>query len=196
MNILISHGADILVILASLGAMAYCMVLSRRLSRLTSFDKGLGSAIAVMSSQVDEMRQALREAKAGSDGAGRQLDDLVTQAREISSELEMMIAACHDFAEEAIEVQGAPDPAPARHLDMLDIPEDADGDDLAASAPSGARRAAGLMATRATTPVFGSRRTAGARADTSGIAPSTAPGTAPAGASVEPLFRHRSPVAG
>lgn len=109
MTFILSYGADILIIFASLGAMAYCMVLSRRLSRLTSFDKGLGGAIAVMSSQVDEMKAALREAKSGSDGAGSQLNDLVHQAREISSELEMMIAACHDFAEEAISVQ-APDP--------------------------------------------------------------------------------------
>lgn len=105
MTYVLSYGADILVIIASLGAMIYCMVLSRRLSRLTSFDKGLGSAIAVMSSQVDEMKSALHEAKSGSDGAGAQLTDLVHQAREISSELEMMIAACHDFTEEAIAVQ-------------------------------------------------------------------------------------------
>ena len=108
MTLLLSYGADILVILASLGAMAYCMILSRRLSRLTSFDKGLGSAIAVMSSQVDEMKQALNEAKSGTDGAGAQLSSLVTQAREISSELEMMIAACHDFTEEAIAMQETP----------------------------------------------------------------------------------------
>ena len=108
MAILLTHGADILVILASLGAMGYCIVLSRRLNRLTSFDKGLGGAIAVMSSQVDEMKAALREAKAGSDGAGKQLYELVNQARDISTELEMMIAACHDFAEEAIVAQGLP----------------------------------------------------------------------------------------
>ncbi len=104
MNFILNYGADILVTLGSLGAMAYCMILSRRLSRLTSFDKGLGGAIAVMSSQVDEMKTVLREAKAGSDGAGNQLHDLVHQARDISTELEMMIAACHDFAEEAISV--------------------------------------------------------------------------------------------
>lgn len=108
MTFLLSYGADILMILASLGAMTYCMVLSRRLSRLSSFDKGLGGAIAVMSSQVDEMKAALKEAKSGSEGAGTELGDLVHQAREISSELEMMIAACHDFAEEAISVQVPP----------------------------------------------------------------------------------------
>jgi hypothetical protein len=101
----LSHAADILMIAASLGAAGYCLLLSRRLSRLTSFDKGIGGAIAVMSQQVDEMKAALSDAKAGSDGAGHHLQDLVRQAREISGELEMMIAACHDFAEEAMVVQ-------------------------------------------------------------------------------------------
>ena len=111
----LSHAADILMIAAAAGAAIYCMILSRRLSRLTSFDSGIGGAIAVLSAQVDEMKAALAEAKAGTDGAGSQLRDLIGQAREISGELELMIAACHDFAEEALVVQTAPaaPPAPA-----------------------------------------------------------------------------------
>jgi len=110
MPILLAYAADILMILASGGAAVYCLILSRRLSRLTSFDQGIGGAIAVLSSQVDEMKSALAEAKAGTDGAGQHLNDLVCQARDISGELELMIAACHDFAEEAITVQqGDPD---------------------------------------------------------------------------------------
>jgi methyl-accepting chemotaxis protein len=105
MQNLLNQIADILLVAASLGAAAYCMVLSRRLKKLGSFDKGIGSAIAVLSAQVDEMKTALREAKAGSDGASENLNDLVRQARDISAELEMMIAACHDFAETAIDVQ-------------------------------------------------------------------------------------------
>ncbi|OAN69198.1 hypothetical protein A8B78_04960 [Jannaschia sp. EhC01] len=162
-----SYGADILVILASLGAMAYCMVLSRRLSRLTSFDKGLGGAIAVMSSQVDEMKAALKEAKSGSDGAGNQLNDLVHQAREISSELEMMIAACHDFAEEAISVQApvtvAPEDPPAETPELEIKPEDPQDDSV--------------------TPMFGSRRAAAEKDQ----------GTAP---TPEPLFGRRRSALG
>lgn len=162
MNILLSYGADFLVILASLGAMAYCMILSRRLSRLTSFDKGLGGAIAVMSAQVDEMKAALREAKAGSDGAGSQLNDLVHQAREISSELEMMIAACHDFAEEAISVQ-VPEPRitdtnTVSHVDEV-APDTVEPD----TAPLfGTRRSAAAepAPTATVEPLFGRRKTA------------------------------------
>lgn len=105
MQSLLNQLADVLLAAASLGAAAYCMVLSRRLKKLGSFDKGIGSAIAVLSAQVEEMKAALREAKAGSDSASENLNDLVRQARDISSELEMMIAACHDFAETAIDVQ-------------------------------------------------------------------------------------------
>lgn len=173
MTFILSYGADILIIFASLGAMAYCMILSRRLSRLTSFDKGLGGAIAVMSSQVDEMKAALREAKSGSDGAGNQLTDLVHQAREISSELEMMIAACHDFAEEAISVQ-----APSELL-STEIEEAAD--DALVSAAQEAPKAEDESDV-SVTPMFGSRRAAAERAE-------DAPPVA------EPLFgRRRSAV--
>jgi hypothetical protein len=111
--------ADALMIAASAGAAVYCLVLSRRLSRLTGFDSGIGGAIAVLSVQVEEMKTALAAAKAGSDGAGAHLRELVGQAQQISSELELMIAACHDFAEQAPpEVGGAavapPDRRPAR----------------------------------------------------------------------------------
>jgi flagellar motility protein MotE (MotC chaperone) len=101
--------ADALMIAASAGAAVYCLVLSRRLSRLTGFDSGIGGAIAVLSVQVEEMKTALAAAKAGSDGAGAHLRELVGQAQQISSELELMIAACHDFAEQA---PAAPAPAP------------------------------------------------------------------------------------
>ncbi len=169
MAIFLTYGADILVILASLGAMGYCIVLSRRLNRLTSFDKGLGGAIAVMSSQVDEMKAALREAKAGSDGAGQQLYELVNQARDISTELEMMIAACHDFAEEAIVAQGLPPVTSATA---------AEGD----PEPGTENLAADSEERPDVTPIFGTRR-----------APTLADkGSEPAAPT---LFRHRKSLA-
>jgi hypothetical protein len=152
MLVYLSYAADLLMIAASTGAAIYCLVLSRRLSRLTSFDTGIGGAIAVLSAQVDEMKQALSEAKTGSDGAGRHLQDLVHQAREISGELELMIASCHDFAEEAMVVQGAvpgavpsgngAGAAPVQVGDMGDDPADPAG----AEAMFGSRRATGPTA--------------------------------------------------
>ncbi len=147
MLVYLSYLADLLMIAASAGAAAYCLILSRRLSRLTSFDKGIGGAIAVLSAQVDEMKAALGEAKAGTDGAGLHLQDLVRQARDISGELEMMIAACHDFAEEAIVVQDGPASAPP-------------GDPAAVAATPEAPLPAAVSAVPDPAPIFGTRRQA------------------------------------
>lgn len=147
MMTLVTHAADLLMIAASLGAALYCLILSRRLSRLTSFDTGIGGAIAVLSAQVDEMKSALTEAKAGSDGAGQQLQALVGQAQEISGELELMIAACHDFAEEALTVQAAEvPPKPTLVNKGLQCVDSAPSADTGAP-PDGM------------TPIFGTRRT-------------------------------------
>jgi hypothetical protein len=148
MSIFFAYLADILMILASLGAACYCLILSRRLSRLTSFDKGIGGAIAVLSAQVDDMKSALAEAKAGSDGAGQHLHELVRQARDISGELEMMIAACHDFAEEALTVQG----------DGRTTPDTAAMTSAATPGPTETQDP-GPPAAEMPVPTFGSRRT-------------------------------------
>lgn len=162
MDLLIAHGADLILMAASLGAAVYCMLLSRRLSRLGRFDKGIGGAIAVLSAQVDEMKAALQDAKAGSDGAERQLGDLVRQAREISEELEMMIAACHDV----VETAGAPQPGRDTAI--------ADADD---PTPAPAAPTAGMQPEDADVPVFGSRRMQALEARENGAIP---------------LFRHRA----
>ena len=134
--------ADLLMIAAATGAAIYCAILSQRLSRLSSFDKGIGGAIAVLSAQVDEMKAALGAARIGTDGAGQQLQELIAQARDISGELELMIAACHDFAEQAIVVQGGPSAPAPTHLSVVPAQDDA----LPEVAPQ---------------PVFGSRRAMG-----------------------------------
>lgn len=144
----LSHIADILMIAASAGAAIYCLILSRRLSRLTSFDSGIGGAIAVLSAQVDDMKSALAEAKAETEGAGTHLRDLIGQAREISGELELMIAACHDFAEEALVVQTAPAPA--------DVSVTVDA---AVPAPDAAERPE-IEDSATPVPIFGTRRAA------------------------------------
>ena len=169
MTFLLSYGADLLVLLASLGAMGYCLVLSRRLNRLTSFDKGIGGAIAVMSSQVDEMKAALHQAKAGSDGEGKQLSELVQQARDISTELEMMIAACHDFAEDALAAQA------------LKRPDDERSE---GHGPASEARETPMEEPQTdVTPIFGSRRAKQDAASQSEAEPTA-------------LFRHRKPLAG
>lgn len=143
----LSYAADLLMIAASLGAAIYCLILSRRLTRLTSFDKGIGGAIAVLSAQVDEMKAALAAARTGTEGAGQQLEDLVRQARDISGELELMIASCHDFAEQALVVQttdGPPGPALAAPVVEASVAASVEPD--------------GVQVPEIPTPIFGTRR--------------------------------------
>jgi hypothetical protein len=104
------------------------------------------------------MKTALADAKAGSDGAGRHLSDLVVQARDISGELELMIAACHDFAEEALVVQTGAD-APTAGA----VPPVAQGQALQQTvntvAPEPVAAASGDDdPPTAATPMFGTRR--------------------------------------
>ena len=93
----ISFLADGLLIIAALGASFYCMVLGRRLANFASVDKGLGGAIATLALQVEDMKTALNEARAGSNEAAERLSTLLEQASEVSQDLDVMIAAFHDI---------------------------------------------------------------------------------------------------
>ncbi|MEM6609241.1 MAG: hypothetical protein AAF689_11710 [Pseudomonadota bacterium] len=95
---LISLLADFLLLVAALGAATYCMVLSRRLSRLNSIDKGLGGAIAVLSAQVDDLTKALSDARAGSEATAERLAALNEEAHALTNDMEEMLAVSHDLA--------------------------------------------------------------------------------------------------
>jgi len=96
---ILAYAADALLILASLGAAVFCLVLSRRLARLSSIDNGLGGAIAVLSAQVDDMNKALAEMKSGTETSAERLDVLNREARQLTEELELMLSACHDIGQ-------------------------------------------------------------------------------------------------
>lgn len=106
--------ADILLGLGALSAAVYCFVLSRKLSRFKGLDQDLGSAIAILSKQVDEMTQVLTEAKDSASRSSSDLADKTGAAQEIADRLEVMIAALHDLPDPSSD----PDPDP--------VPEDPD----------------------------------------------------------------------
>ncbi len=98
MDLILSNAADILLILATLGAGTFCLILSRRLTRLSRIDNGLGGAIAVLSAQVDDMSKALAETRSGSEGSATRLEELNAEAQSLLEELELTMSACHDLA--------------------------------------------------------------------------------------------------
>jgi len=92
--------SDLFLAAAALGAAFYCFILSRRLRALGSLEGGMGSAIAVLSRQVDDLTRSL---KAAQDAAGRArgtLDGQTERAEAVARKLELLVASMHDLPED------------------------------------------------------------------------------------------------
>lgn len=89
--------ADILLIAGAIGAGLYCIVLSRRLNRFTNLEKGVGGAIAVLSSQVDDMTKALEEARTATASSASSLKSMTGRAEGVAQRLELLVASMHDL---------------------------------------------------------------------------------------------------
>lgn len=89
--------ADILLAAGALGAGFYCLVLSRRLTRFTDLERGVGGAVAVLSAQVDDMTRALERARAAAGASTQALDAASGRAEAVLQRLELTLAATHDL---------------------------------------------------------------------------------------------------
>ena len=89
--------ADIFLIAGALGVGLYCIVLSRRLSRFTDLEKGVGGAIAVLSKQVDDMTKALENARQATATSADSLGALTGRAEGVAQRLELLVASMHDL---------------------------------------------------------------------------------------------------
>lgn len=88
--------ADLMLASGALGAALYCFVLSRRLSRFTDLERGMGGAVAMLSMQVDDLRKALKQAHAGAQGSVRDIAVIAARAEAAADRLELMMAALHE----------------------------------------------------------------------------------------------------
>ena len=89
--------ADILLGAGAIGAAAYCMVLSRRLQRLTKLETGMGGAIAVLSAQVDDLTRMLARAQSAASGSSEKLEAQTRRAEEAVQRLELLLSSMHDL---------------------------------------------------------------------------------------------------
>lgn len=89
--------ADILMIVGTFSVALYCIVLSRRLSRFTDLEKGVGGAIAVLSAQVDDMTKMLTQAQKTAAGSAVNLEKQTATAVAAASRLELLMASMHDL---------------------------------------------------------------------------------------------------
>lgn len=111
--------SDILLIAGAAGAAFYCFVLSRRLSRFTNLDNGMGGAIAVLSAQVDEMTRALAQAQGAASGSTRTLAALTARAEDVAGRLELLMATMHDLP----DAPAATVARPARRAELPETPD-------------------------------------------------------------------------
>ncbi|MBT8156081.1 hypothetical protein KMP13_19900 [Epibacterium ulvae] len=92
--------ADILLAAGALGAGFYCFVLSRRLKKFNNLEKGVGGAVAVLSSQVDDLNKSLQDAQTISNNSSQKLQQLTGRAEGVAQRLELMMASMHDLPAE------------------------------------------------------------------------------------------------
>ena len=107
--------ADILLAAGALGAGFYCFVLSRRLSRFTDLENGVGGAVAVLSAQVDDLTRTLDAAQSTAGESSAQLEALTARAEDATKRLELMLAALHDLPEQPPPAQDRPESRFVRH---------------------------------------------------------------------------------
>lgn len=91
--------ADILLAAGAIGAGFYCFVLARRLKRFNNLENGVGGAVAVLSSQVEDLKKTLDSAQTTASGSAATLEALHNRAEDVSKRLEIQMAALHDLPE-------------------------------------------------------------------------------------------------
>ena len=98
--------SDIFLAAGAFGAALYCYVLQRRLKRFTGLEGSIGSAIAILSAQVDDLTRALSGARHAAEGPGEELAALMQRAENAGERLELLISSLHDLP----DGQSAPPP--------------------------------------------------------------------------------------
>lgn len=93
--------ADILLAAGAFGAAIYCLVLSRRLQRLTGLETGMGGAIAMLSAQVDDLTRALAAAQEAARSSAATLEAERARAEQAAVRIELLLAAMHDLPAES-----------------------------------------------------------------------------------------------
>jgi len=89
--------ANVLLVAGALSTAIYCIVLARRVRRLTDLEDGVGGAIAALSNQVDDMTKTLTSAQKTSAGSVASLAELTVRAESVARRLELLVASMHDL---------------------------------------------------------------------------------------------------
>lgn len=83
--------ADGLLILAGFAAAIYCLVLSRRIRRLTNAGEGIGAEIENLNRSVSEVQEATKRANRAAEEASKKLAEEVRNANTVTAKLERLV---------------------------------------------------------------------------------------------------------
>lgn len=103
--------SDILLGIGAIGAGVYCFVLSLRLKRMQDLDTGLGNVVQTMSTQVQELTNALENAQSSNEASNQAQTVLTERAEGAAQRLELLIASLHDIQEPHQDVSNGTKPA-------------------------------------------------------------------------------------
>jgi hypothetical protein len=127
--------SDLLLAAGAFGAAIFCLVLSRRLRALTTLDGGMGTAIAVLSGQVDDLTRALHSAQEAAQGISGRLVAQTDRAEAAAQRLELLVAALHDLPETGRADEADAKRVPTDHRPARDTLRSAVSDDPEAVGP-------------------------------------------------------------
>jgi len=125
--------SDVLLAAGALAAAFYCVVLSRKLNRLTGLDQELGTAIAVLSKQVDEMTTALEAAQSTATQSRDELGALTDRAESVAHHLSTVL---EQPMPTVLPVAPSTPPPPEAVVAEVDTAPPPDAGGLADGAPS------------------------------------------------------------
>ena len=89
--------ADIILFFAACGATFYCFVLSHRLRRFTDLEKGVGGAVAVLATQVDDLTKVTITAQHNASVSVTTLEDVCRRSEAAAARLELLLASLQDL---------------------------------------------------------------------------------------------------
>lgn len=101
--------ADILLVAGAFGAAVYCMVLSRRLQKLTQLESGMGGAIALLSAQVDDLTRMLSRAEESARQSSADLEGQTQRAEDAVRRIELLLSTLHDLPDRDVEPRAEPE---------------------------------------------------------------------------------------
>ncbi len=99
--------ADGILIVTCLTTAVYCYVLSRRLTKLSSTDEGIGKQIAQLNAGLEDTRAAVKEIRATTKSASEKLTREVAHARKIATQLSRLNENAADSAKRSYPAQPA-----------------------------------------------------------------------------------------